>query len=153
MRLHCSIPALTRECIRSAVVVSALVGCSHSRTPASSTESVEPIESPAPSAVSPASNTPDAVSAPEVREQATAELESLVASRKTCSSDADCVNVSGACPFGCYIPVVKSAEAEVTAKLQELTERLDKAGHRCVYKCMAPSPAVCRAGRCATEAP
>jgi hypothetical protein len=116
---------------------------------------VTPVETPAASPEStPATNSaPEspAPAAPGASEQAKAELNAFVANRQTCSNDDDCVAVAGTCPFGCYIPVLKSATAEVTAKLQELADRLDKSGGRCMYKCTAEPVVVCRAGRCAAE--
>jgi hypothetical protein len=146
--------------IRAFALVPAFAACSQSGTPASSTDSVAtPVETPvassetSPTATNSAPDAAPAATTPEAPEQTKAEFEGFVATRQTCSKDADCVVVSGTCPFGCYIPVVKSAGAEVTAKLQELADRLDKSGQRCVYRCTAPPPAVCRSGRCATGTP
>ena len=78
------------------------------------------------------------------------EFRAFVATRQTCSNASDCTNVSGSCPFGCYVPVVKAAAPAVTAKLETLATRLDKAGHRCVYRCTAPPSEACVDGRCTT---
>jgi len=131
--------------LRAALIAPA--ACSYSCTPAASTDTaVQPSETPA----SPATSPP---AAPHVTNQTKAELDAFVATRQTCAADADCVNVQGACPFGCYIPVVKTAEAETQAKLEDLVERLEKADRRCVYKCSAPPTAACLDGRCVTGAP
>ncbi len=85
--------------------------------------------------------------------EAKEEMRAFVAARQSCSSASECTNLGGSCPFGCFIPVSKRSAPEVTAKLDELGSRLDKAGNRCAYRCMgAPAPA-CVAGRCTTGAP
>jgi hypothetical protein len=85
--------------------------------------------------------------------EAKEEMRAFVAARQSCASASECTNLGGSCPFGCFLPVSKRAAPEVSAKLEELGARLDKAGHRCVYRCMgAPAPA-CVAGRCTTGAP
>jgi hypothetical protein len=80
------------------------------------------------------------------------EFRAFVATRQTCAAASDCTNVSGACPFGCYIPVAKASAADVQSKLEKLGKRLDEAGHRCVYRCMGPPSEACVEGRCATGA-
>jgi len=76
-----------------------------------------------------------------------------VAEHQSCGAASDCAIVSGACPFGCYIPAAKSSAEQVKAKLSELGERLEKAGARCVYRCMSPPAPACVAGRCSTAQP
>jgi hypothetical protein len=78
------------------------------------------------------------------------EFRAFVAGRQSCAAASDCAIVSGSCPFGCYVPVRKGAASEVTAKLEELGGRLDKAGHRCVYRCMGPPAPACVDQRCAS---
>jgi hypothetical protein len=144
----------TLRSLRAFALVPAFAACSHSGTPASPADSVAtPVETPAGSPESPLSTTDTASAAthPEATEQTKAEFKAFVATRQTCSNDADCIVVFGTCPFGCYVAAAKSAAAEVTAKLQELADRLDKSGPRCMYKCTESPPAVCRSGRCATE--
>jgi hypothetical protein len=80
--------------------------------------------------------------------EAKQELRSYVAERQRCAAATDCSIVMGSCPFGCYIPVAKASASELTAKLSALGSRLDQAGHRCVYRCMAPPAAACVEGRC-----
>jgi hypothetical protein len=80
--------------------------------------------------------------------EAKEEFRSFVAARQSCSSAAECTIVSGSCPFDCYVPVRANVRAEVTAKLETLGARLDKAGNRCVYRCVGPPVAACDAGRC-----
>jgi hypothetical protein len=76
------------------------------------------------------------------------EFRAFVATRQACSSASECTIVSGSCPFGCFVPVAKRSSTEVTAKLQALGARLDKAGDRCVYRCMGPPSDACEDGRC-----
>jgi hypothetical protein len=77
------------------------------------------------------------------------EFRAFVASRQSCSAPTDCSIVSGSCPFDCYIPVAKASLAAVNAKLETLGARLDKAGDRCVYRCVSPPEPTCVNGRCA----
>jgi hypothetical protein len=85
--------------------------------------------------------------------EAKEEMRAFVAARQACSSASDCTNVGGSCPFGCFLAVSKRSASEVSAKLEELASRLDKAGNPCAYRCMgAPVPA-CVAGRCTTGTP
>lgn len=81
--------------------------------------------------------------------EAKEELRAFVAERQACANAAECSIVPGSCPFGCFIPVTRVAEGEVKKELDRLGERLDRAGHRCVYRCMAPPVAACVEGRCA----
>ena len=81
--------------------------------------------------------------------EAKEEFRAFVAARQTCSSAGECTSVAGACPFGCFVPVARSAASEVTSKLDALGARLDKAGNRCVYRCMGAPSAACVDGRCA----
>lgn len=95
------------------------------------------------------------VDAADARARATCdakeEFRSFVAARQACTSPAECTIVTGSCPFGCFVPVAKSSEVAVVSKLGELGDRLDKAGHRCVYRCMSPPEATCLEGRCAAK--
>jgi len=88
----------------------------------------------------------------ESRERATCEAKeefrAFVAGHQSCQSAADCTIVTGSCPFGCFVPVAKASQAETIAKLGSLGDKLDKAGNRCVYRCMAPPAEACVAGRC-----
>lgn len=61
-----------------------------------------------------------------------------------CEEAADCVDVGGECPFGCYI-LVNTAEA---AAAESLLDRHDEA---CVYDCAGPTEILCEAGRCTME--
>ena len=58
-----------------------------------------------------------------------------------CEEAADCVDIGGECPFGCYILVNQAEESAAEALL---------AGHvgTCVYDCMAPTEILCEAGQC-----
>ena len=96
---------------------------------------------------------PDARARSRASCEAKEDLAAFLASRKGCSSDADCTIVPGSCPFGCFIPVASAAAVEVRGKLTALGERLDKAGNRCVYRCMAPPAARCVEHRCRAGAP
>jgi hypothetical protein len=96
---------------------------------------------------------PDARARSSTSCEAKENLAAFVATRKSCSSDADCTIVPGSCPFGCFIPVAKAAATEVRAKLTALGERLDKAGNRCVYRCMSPPAARCVEHRCRAGSP
>jgi hypothetical protein len=80
--------------------------------------------------------------------EAKEEFRAFVSSHQSCSSAADCTIVTGSCPFGCFVPVTKASREETLAKLGSLGERLDKAGHRCVYRCMSPPTEACVQGRC-----
>ncbi len=80
------------------------------------------------------------------------ELRAFVAARQSCTTASECSIVSGSCPFGCFVPVAKASVGALDAKLKELGERLDRAGNRCVYRCMSPPVAACVDGRCATAA-
>jgi hypothetical protein len=82
--------------------------------------------------------------------EAKEELSSFVASHQSCASATECTVVTGSCPFGCYIAVAKSAEAETVKKLGALGDKLEKAGNKCMYRCMNPPKATCEAGRCGT---
>ncbi|MDF3065273.1 MAG: hypothetical protein K0R38_874 [Polyangiaceae bacterium] len=84
--------------------------------------------------------------------EAKEEFRAFVASHQSCASAADCTIVTGSCPFGCFVPVTKASRAETLAKLGALGDRLDKAGHRCVYRCMSPPGEACVAGRCSASA-
>jgi hypothetical protein len=163
-----------------AVVFAALGACSRASTPPPSAEPVaepgpsepappvsaepapaepapaEPSPAPAPAAsASGAAATPgECASAKDERQRLTcetkAELASFVAAHQSCKSAAECTVVTGTCPFGCYVAVTKAAEAETVKTLSALGDRLEKAGHKCVYRCMNPPSATCDAGRCAT---
>lgn len=85
--------------------------------------------------------------------EAKEDLAAFLASRNACSSDAECTIVPGSCPFGCFIPAASAAAADVRAKLTALGERLDKAGNRCVYRCMSPPAARCVEHRCSAGSP
>ena len=98
-----------------------------------------PVATPAPAA-------PDT---PSLASQAKEEFRAFVASRQSCSASTDCSIISGSCPFDCYVPAAKASAAAVSAKLAALGERLDKAGNRCVYRCMSPPVPACVSGRCA----
>jgi hypothetical protein len=85
--------------------------------------------------------------------QAKQEFRAFVAARQSCSAERRCEIVPGSCPFGCFVPVAQAAAAEVAAKLDALGARLDKAGNRCVYRCMSPPAAACVDGRCSASKP
>ncbi len=84
--------------------------------------------------------------------EAKEEFRTFVAARQSCSSASDCTNVSGSCPFGCFVPVAKGSASAVKAKLETLGSRLHKAGHRCVYRCMGEPAETCESGRCTNAA-
>jgi len=77
-----------------------------------------------------------------------AEFRAFVASRRACKASSDCALISGSCPFDCYVPIAKTEEREVRAKLDSLAARLDKAGSRCVYSCIGPPEVECVNGSC-----
>ncbi len=145
------------------VALSLLGACSRANAPAPASDTAVP--SPPPSSAPPpaASDPAPSASASDLARSASdhvsaskdakEEFRAFVATRQSCTVASDCENVAGACPFGCYVPVTKSAVAEVTAKLQTLGKRLDEAGGRCVYRCTAPPAAACVAGRCSTATP
>lgn len=81
------------------------------------------------------------------------EFRAFVAARQSCSSATQCTIVVGSCPFGCFVPVAKTSSADVVAKLETLGADLDKAGNRCVYRCMSPPAGACVAGRCSAGTP
>ncbi|HEY3493648.1 MAG TPA: hypothetical protein VGK73_03135 [Polyangiaceae bacterium] len=81
--------------------------------------------------------------------EAKEEFRAFVSARQKCSSANECTNLSGACPFGCFVPVAKSSASAVKTKLETLGARLDKAGNRCVYRCMGAPAEACVDGRCA----
>ena len=85
--------------------------------------------------------------------QAKEEFRSFVAARQSCKAASDCAVVSGACPFGCFVPAAKASVSEVTAKLDQLGALLDQAGGRCVYRCVGRPAAACVEGRCSAGAP
>lgn len=163
----------------ASVVVAGLAGCSRASAPppapepiaepgpiepapapsvASASASAEPAPTPAPSASASASTDTakpsECASAKDERERLTCETKSefgsFVASHQSCKAVAECTVVTGSCPFGCYVAVTKTAEAETVKTLAALGDRLEKAGHKCVYRCMNPPTATCDAGRCAT---
>ena len=144
-------------------------GCSRASTPAPTPEPA-PIPTPTQSvaaspdsaAVAPAPATSSPAAAPPSDDcaalengshqrhscEAKQEFRAFVAEHQSCSTANDCSIVSGACPFGCFVPAAKASASQVSAKLSELGERLDKAGARCVYRCMAPPAPACVDGRC-----
>ncbi|HYP89239.1 MAG TPA: hypothetical protein VEQ59_13825 [Polyangiaceae bacterium] len=84
--------------------------------------------------------------------EAKQEFRAFIADHQSCGAANDCSIIAGACPFGCFVPVAKAKASQVSAKLSELGERLDKAGARCVYRCMAPPAPACVDGRCSSTA-
>ncbi|RYZ03064.1 MAG: hypothetical protein EOO73_29550 [Myxococcales bacterium] len=111
-----------------------------------------PASAPAPSA-SP-SDCASSDSDPRARAtcEAKEEFRAFVAAHQGCSAASECTVVTGSCPFGCFVPVTKASRAETLAKLGALGERLEKAGHRCVYRCMSPPTEACVDGRCSLAA-
>jgi hypothetical protein len=81
------------------------------------------------------------------------EFRSFLSARQACTAASQCEILPGACPFGCFIPVAKASKAEVASKLNELGERLERAGNRCAYRCMSPPAAACVEQRCSKAAP
>ena len=118
------------------------------------TASAAAVSSPAPSAALPVpvapttSDAPPDATAPANGNVLEEEFRAFVASRQACTAASDCTNVTGSCPFGCTIPVAKSAESAVKNKLDELVQRKLEQGPRCVYRCAAPAPPACVSGRC-----
>jgi len=128
-----------------------------SPAPIASTSATPPSPATKPSDCAHRDDTPGLSAEDRARSRATCEakeeMRAFVAARQSCSSASECTNLGGSCPFGCFLPVSKRAAPEVSAKLEELGARLDKAGHRCVYRCMGPPAAACVAGRCTTGTP
>ncbi len=155
-------PAADAASASAPVVTSVASGPS---TPAPATATERLAASPAPPASSAAAppnpwTTPEACAprgAPPASEasarsqttcEAREELRAFVAVRQSCTASSGCTIVAGSCPFGCFVPAEKDQAPQVAAKLEELGARLDAAGPRCVYRCMAPPQAVCVDGRC-----
>ncbi len=162
------------------LVAVGMFGCTPASSPPQASEPTQPTPSstPADVAPTPSASTEAPVTAPPAasasatnptppsdcsshqagsRERATCdakeEFNGFVATHQSCSSASQCTIVTGSCPFGCFVPVAKSAEAETLKKLTSLGDQLDKAGHRCVYRCMAPPAPSCVEGRCSAGTP
>jgi hypothetical protein len=73
-----------------------------------------------------------------------ARVEAKLDDMNYCEEAADCVDVGGECPFGCYV-LVNEAEASAARAL------LDRHVGTCVYDCAAPTEILCEAGRCTME--
>ena len=61
-----------------------------------------------------------------------------------CDEAADCVDIGGECPFGCYILVNQAEESDAKALLARHVGT-------CVYDCVAPTEILCEAGQCTME--
>jgi len=142
---------------RSFVLVLSALACHNTEPPKSEapvasaptlTASAAAVASPDPSAALPSAEAPASTTAPADNEAFKAELHAFLATRQDCSTANDCTNVPGSCPFGCTIPVAKSAEGAVKTKLAELVQRQEQQGSRCMYRCAAPVPPACVSGRC-----
>lgn len=68
-------------------------------------------------------------------------IESKLDEMNYCEEAADCVDIGGECPFGCYILVNEAEESAANALLARHVET-------CMYDCMAPTEVLCEAGRC-----
>lgn len=73
-----------------------------------------------------------------------ARIEAKLDDMNYCEEAADCVDVGGECPFGCYILVNQAEEAKADALLGRHVET-------CMYDCVAPTEILCEAGRCTME--
>jgi hypothetical protein len=64
-----------------------------------------------------------------------------------CTADADCVDLGGRCPFGCYLYVNKE-KADAMRELLDEYEKGAGAKTRCDYQCLKCDQFACVSGRC-----
>ncbi len=81
-------------------------------------------------------------------EEIKTEFEEVVAEAQSCTADSDCVLVTPGCPFGCFVPVHKDRQADVSARAEALREEANGGGASCAYGCIAPPDPVCTGGAC-----
>jgi hypothetical protein len=68
-----------------------------------------------------------------------------------CEVDADCVAISGECPFGCWVVINATEVDDIERRMERY--RQQRVGAQCVYDCAPAGPVRCDAGACVMDDP